>query len=824
MTQLNEQQALAATAPLGRPLKIIAGAGTGKTETLARRFVNLVTAGYSPQRILMLTFTEKAAAEMRGRVTARLLAERPDLPTHDLLHPWIHTFHGFCARILADYTFWLRLGTPLLVLEEWQQRERWALIWQQFAETMALAPGWQPYNAAAQRWYAWHTGRIAGWVIQLVEQLRGLGLDARALVERRPPPDHEERYRDAYHQLRPLVGHCFEAYHAALQADGALDFAGLILATLQLFAEQPRIAASLRQRFSAILVDEFQDTDRAQLRLLEALDPGFRHTAVVGDPRQALYGWRQARVEHIINFPGRPDEALTIALRANYRSLRPICELANRAIAGYAFDSMRPEFDPAEGLIAMKREHPQLCVELRLTPGLAAEAAFVAGMAAQFHEQGYAYGQMALLLRSRTNLRIFEDALLGSGIPYEVLGGPGFYDLQEVRNTLALLRLLFSPSDTLALLRLLESDIVGLPDGALAIARRPAHAGPRGVAPLPALDDPEWLSHWGELLPQSWPGRAQAMAALERFALLYRDLQRFAAVVLPSQLLQIFWQRSGLRSRLLAQGTPGAMRRLLSLDRLLHLAEDYQARQPLGSLAGLSTYLARLAAGDDEPLPALGSGLDALQILTIHAAKGREFDIVFLADTRIPRSTSMNVSKVFFDETYGLIINEDDKHETIKQLRDEIRRRALNEERCIWYVALTRAREQLYILHDAERCELKEQDGVLFFSQQEKQKRQPHFFHQLWNELLVCQEDWRTAVALVDARAVPSPAAPLVQSHTRQLPAAESALLEQARQRFAAAGRLAERLAELRARSAAPEQPAERATSHRQEVLDEQSE
>ncbi|HEX6288867.1 MAG TPA: ATP-dependent helicase [Herpetosiphonaceae bacterium] len=735
---LNPQQQTAAQAAHDAPLKIIAGAGTGKTETLAGRYVQLVRQGITPERIVLLTFTEDAAAEMRARVMLRLHEAGLILPPHRLLHLWIATFHGFAMRLLHEYGFEVGLPPTPRLLSEDDQQEIWQTIREAVEAEPQLGAGYVPLDHSAYRWdtdETWHK------VMAVVTALRRGGGTTDEL-EPHPQLYAQQTSTFAAHraQLVPLIEHCFSAYTGSLQRRGVLDFDELLQAALRLLRATPTI----RSRFDVVMIDEFQDTNRPQLALLEQLQPAFARTTVVGDPRQAIYGWNSARAESIYRFPftGSGNEH---SLSENYRSDPAIVAIANAALHGSELGSLA-ELSPSSDRRA--RTHPALAAEpvvsLHLVPGVADEAVVIAAEIRRLHERGVAYRDMAVLLRSRTNLTALMDALHAAGVPFEISGGSGFYLHWAVRSTASLLRLLADPADRPALAHVLESPLIGIPPHLLAL-QDPAHASADTAARQPAfvawLDDPT-------AVPADVPERAAIVERLETFGRFFGSARSRRGLLQPAPYLEWLWQASGLLRHLAATNDLQAQ---LTLQQLLRDADDYTAAHPADGIAGFTALLRQRVQTQPRVALPTAPSLDAVEIATVHQAKGREWPVVWIFNTALPSRRAGQVDSVLWDEQWKLVIGDSSTARSgstrgdadpLTLLRDDLRRRKRNEERSIWYVALTRAQERLYILHSG--CPL---DGTSFADATEKLARQAegaapgkqdeavHFFHELWQHV-----------------------------------------------------------------------------------------
>lgn len=737
---LNPQQRAAAHAPHDQPLKIIAGAGTGKTETLAARYVELVRSGIAPGQILLLTFTEDAAAEMRARVMLRLREAglAADTPSA-LLQLWIATFHGFAMRLLQESGFEVGLPpTPRLLSEDEQQE-----FWQATRETVEAEPrlpgGYAPLD---HRVYRWDTDETWRHVLAVIDALRRGG-GSPAELEPHPQLAAQQLAEFAAHraQLVPLIEHCFTLYTGHLRSRGALDYDELLQAALRLLHARPNLA----ERFVAVMVDEFQDTNRPQLALLQQAQPMLSRTTVVGDPRQAIYGWNSARAESINEFPFQPEVQLTSRpLTENYRSDPAIVAVANLALKGSELGSLQDLVPARDHTIRHASLDDDLAVSLHLLPTVEDEARLVATTIVRLHERGVAYREIAVLLRSRTQLPVLQAALQTADVPYVVNGGTGFYLHPAVRLTSALLRLIADPLDRPALAHLLESRLVGLPPNLLSL-RQPAADE---VEQRPALLFPDWL-HDPATLPASVPERAEIVRRLGELAALLMAARTRWGLLSPPAYLEWLWAAADIQQ---PGWSPQPTLEQLVLRRLLREADEYAALYPAQGITGFTTLLQRRV--QEQPRVALPTapGSEAVEIATVHQAKGREWPVVLVFNTALPSQRSGQIESVLWDERWRLVLSAGESSRSraadpLQTLRDDLRRRKRNEERSIWYVALTRAQQRLYLLHSG--CQL---DGDDFSDARARLERLQasapldradeavHFFHELWT-LLTAQPE-----------------------------------------------------------------------------------
>ena len=729
---LNEQQRRVTAGSATAPLKVVAGAGTGKTETVAGRFVELVRGGVAPTRIVLLTFTEDAAAEMRARVMLRLREAELGLPPHAVLDLWCHTFHGFAARLVRRHGWLLGLPPVPRVLDKVEQeslREEIIAAWEGEPDA--------GYVPQAHECYRWEDGEAWAKAMELLQQLRGSGASPDALA---PHPllraMQEEQFGAEHAQLVPLVEHAYAAYGARLRQAGILDYDELILAATRLLELRPE----LRDEFDVVMVDEFQDTDPAQMALLRGLRPDWSGVTVVGDPRQAIFGWRSARPDNLREFPFAPGGAYpSEPLQHNYRSRAAICAVANLSIVGTEFEREAP-------LVAGRADetpHPALdampAVSLQLLPSVDDEARVIAVEARRLIDAGMRPRAIALLLRQRTHLRTFAAAFQAAGVPFTASGGTGFFQEGAVRLVASLLDLIVDPHCGVAAVHVLESPLGGLD---LQLLRRAEET----ESTLDAVAC-RWLQE-PESLPPDVPDRPFALARLADFRTFYEAARARALVFAPPDFLSWLFGAAGLRQWWREMGEPQALR---DLDKLEDLADRWSTERPGMTVAGYAARLRKHVTEQPEEAAPVEEAAEVVEIATVHGAKGREWPVVFVADTRLPSKRSVETPGVLWDEQWGLVIGGGTRrkgNDALNEFRRERLRRFRNEERAIWYVALTRARDRLIVTHS--RCEVDEQghfrdagtDGGA-----DTDERSVHFFHELWEQVRARRNELAEAVS-----------------------------------------------------------------------------
>jgi DNA helicase-2/ATP-dependent DNA helicase PcrA len=670
-----EQTAAAHAGPEGAFL-IAAGPGTGKTFTMVERFRWLVEERRQPaDRILAVTFTEAAAAELRERLAAEL--RRP------LEDAWIGTFHGTCARLLREHAYLVGVPREVRVLDELGQR----LLIERLQTR--LRSGAEP--GLDRDFEALNPDEVADLVKAgptFALKLKGRGVlpdefERRALETQAASEGPGGPAATAEREAIQILALVYRAYQAWLAEAGLMDFDDLILAVIRALDSVPEFRDRCRERFRKILVDEFQDTNRIQLDLIERLAaPGFGNVTVVGDAKQSIYGWRDAEIENIrTRFPGQ-----RLPLTVNRRSVQEILDCAT------AFIRRDPDFAAEPELVADRGRLGSPAVSTVMAAGPRGQAELVAAEIRRLVAEGRTYREIALLAHSVKQLpREFETVLREQGIPFVTVAGSGLFDREEVKDVLGLLRLVADPMDDGALVRVLQGPVVQVDDAAMyRLAGR--RQGRRGMRLRDCLE---------ESAREGWPELGSGRAARVEHALAVTDRLGAARDGLPvADVLNRLLEQSGyLRHCQLAARREGP-RALMNVRKLCQMAGRFEVEAPLAGVGEFVTHLGRVietsfpvgeAALDDE---------DAVRLLTIHGAKGLEFPVVFLVDVRRPHPRDLE--KLFYEpEHFGFVMKwwRNDRHPRYKEHLpgDRTLARARQERRRLVYVAMTRARDLLYV-------------------------------------------------------------------------------------------------------------------------------
>ncbi|MHC5067788.1 MAG: ATP-dependent helicase [Planctomycetota bacterium] len=564
-TGMNDHQR-EAIAHLEGPLLVIAGAGSGKTRVITHRIANIIQQGTRPDRILAITFTNKAAGEMQERVESLL----------GLRTPWIATFHSMGLRILKmeSQALGLRDGESLTILDPDGQRAMIKRIIREFK----LDPKEFKDKAIAHA--------ISTWKNRLVTP-----------EQASPGSDTEVVFQ-----------HCYQEYIKQCQADRVLDFDDLLMRTVQLFEAEPDILEKYRSRFPYILIDEYQDTNAAQYALIKQLG-AHGNVCATGDPDQAIYGWRGADIHNILQFEKDFPGTRTVLLEQNYRSTATILRAAQSVVEN---NQQRKD--------KTIRTDNQLGDRIRLVTvdDQDDEAMAVAAAAERLHEKdGVAYGDMAVFYRTNHQSRTLEEWLIRRGLPYRIVGGTRFYDRQEVRDLLAYMRLLVNPRDLTSLLRIINKPKRGIGDKAIELLRDLAFD--EGVSVYEVLTDEHLLSRIAV---------GRAAKPLRAFARLIDRLQQ-ADLDDAGACVNLCLDISSLEDFYLESDEERGQERIANLREVLTAAEQFTATARSGGADGsIEAFLdhVSLLTSEDER----DSSDDQLVLMTLHASKGLEFPVVFI--------------------------------------------------------------------------------------------------------------------------------------------------------------------------------------------------
>ena len=608
LARLNAEQR-EAVETLDGPLLVLAGAGTGKTRVLTTRFAHILVQGRAaPGQVLAVTFTNKAAREMRERVGAIL-----GRPAEGL---WLGTFHSLCARMLRRHAEYVGLGSGFTILDTDDQLR---LLKQVMEAAGADTRRWPP----------------AG-LMSAIQSWKDRGLTPARITE-------AEDTDFAAGRARPL----YAAYQERLRGLNAADFGDLLLHVTEILRTQPEVLAQYHRAFRFILVDEYQDTNIVQYLWLRLLAQQHRNICCVGDDDQSIYSWRGAEIENILRFEKDFPGARIIRLEANYRSTAPILAAASALIGhnqGRLGKTLRPgRSDPAGEKVRV--------VSLWDSDE---EARMVGDRIEALRRDGHALAEMAILVRAGFQTRAFEERLITLGLPYRVIGGLRFYERQEIRDAIAYMRVLAQPADDLAFERIVNVPRRGVGEAALRLLHETARQHNIALAEAAAR-----LVGEGRFKGKVRDSMADLLRGFARWrAMLGSDGHIVAlATMLDESGYTEMWQKDK---------SPEAPGRLENLKELIRALSDFE------TLAGFLDHVALVMENEEN-----AEG-DRVSLMTLHGAKGLEFDTVFLPG---------------WEE--GLFPNQ--------RALDEMGAKGLEEERRLAYVGLTRARQRAIISHAANR-------------------------------------------------------------------------------------------------------------------------
>lgn len=590
---LNEPQREAVNTLAG-PLLVLAGAGTGKTRVVTFRIANLIRHGTRPEQILAVTFTNKAAGEMQERAGALLGKKQQTKPE-------ISTFHSLCVRVLRRHID--RLGYPKQ-FAIYDRSDQEATARQALREIHIPGELLRPSDLI---------NFVSRWKMQSI----------------RPPQAANLAETDKEH----LAAMAYRRYQAALKANGAVDFDDLLLCTEELFAEFPDVCEVESSRFKHLLVDEYQDTNGSQYRIIKALALPHRNLCVVGDDDQSIYGWRGAEVTHILGFKKDWPEAKLVRLEDNYRSTAPILEMANRLIAhnrNRYGKVLRPSREGGEKPRIMQYQDE------------ATEASETIGEIGSLLKSGVQPRDVAILFRTNEQPRVFEAELRSEKIPYTLIGGMSFYDRREVRDVLSYLKVLAQPQDEVALLRIINTPARGL--GKAAVDALVKRATVDGVSLWEVLPHARSLP---ELSSAAIDGAGELRAFFARHA---KRLGQAPLVDVVRDLIDDVGYREEIHRNYKEQTDRDA--RWNTIEELVNAVGIFAGKKKTATLQGFLDDVA-LNAKEDQEDGEKQLQKNAVVLMTMHAAKGLEFPHVYLVGLEeglLPHHRSVAVDGPAIDE------------------------------------------------------------------------------------------------------------------------------------------------------------------------------
>ena len=611
LTGLNKEQQQAVQHTEG-PLLILAGAGSGKTKVLTVRVAYLLAQGVNPYEILAITFTNKAAKEMKSRVEGLVgdVANRI----------WLSTFHSFCAKFLRfEIDSFLGYNSNFTIYDT--------------SDSQAVIKAALKALNLDDKYYP------VGAMIAAISDAKNKLLFA---------SDFRKQARDFYQQK---VADVYEYYERELRKNNALDFDDLLLVAVKLLQSNATVLDKYSHRFRYVMIDEYQDTNHAQYLLAKLLASHWKNIAVVGDADQSIYAWRGADIQNILDFEKDYPNCTSIKLEQNYRSTKIILDAANAVIDN---NEGRPEknlwTDKTEGA---KIQHFTAQSEHE-------EAAFIGDTIAKKHDiHDVPYGDMAILYRTNAQSRVLEEALIKRALPYTMVGGTKFYDRKEIKDVLAYLRVLYNPFDDLSLLRIINVPKRSI--GATTVAKLQEYARANGTSLFMTLTQLHLID--------SIKGKTKEK--LEEFGILIFTLVSEMENRTVLDILESILDRTGYLAQLEESTDPQDQARAENIGELLSVAKDFQDTNPSGTV---EDFLEQVALVND--VDSFEQEEAKVTLMTLHAAKGLEFPIVFLC----------GLEEGLFPHSRTLMNPEE-----------------IEEERRLAYVGITRAEKELYISNATTR-------------------------------------------------------------------------------------------------------------------------
>lgn len=608
---LNREQQQAVQHTEG-PLLILAGAGSGKTKVLTVRIAYLLAQGVNPYEILAITFTNKAAKEMKSRVEGLVgdVANRI----------WLSTFHSFCAKFLRfELDNFLGYNSNFTIYDTSDSQ----VVIKAALKALNLDDKYYPVGA----------------MISAISDAKNKLMFA---------SDYRKQARDFYQQK---VADVYEYYERELRKNNALDFDDLLLVAVKLLQSNAAVLEKYSKRFKYVMIDEYQDTNHAQYLLAYLLSSYWKNIAVVGDADQSIYAWRGADIQNILDFEKDYPNCTSIKLEQNYRSTKIILDAANAVIDN---NEGRPEknlwTDKVEGA---KIQHFTAQSEHE-------EAAFIGDTIVKKHDiHGIPYGDMAILYRTNAQSRVLEEALIKRALPYTMVGGTKFYDRKEIKDVLAYLRVLYNPFDDLSLLRIINVPKRSI--GATTVSKLQDYARENGTSLFMTLTQ----LHLVDTI------KGKTKEKLEEFGILIFTLVAEMDDKSVLDILESILDRTGYLAQLEESTDPQDQARAENIGELLSVAKDFQDTNPTGTV---EDFLEQVALVND--VDSFEQEESKVTLMTLHAAKGLEFPIVFLG----------GLEEGLFPHSRTLMNPEE-----------------IEEERRLAYVGITRAEKELYISNATTR-------------------------------------------------------------------------------------------------------------------------
>jgi DNA helicase-2/ATP-dependent DNA helicase PcrA len=604
---LNQQQREAVLHTEGQ-LLILAGAGSGKTKVLTHRVAYLIKGkGVYPGNILAITFTNKAAREMKERIQ-KLLGDISE-------NIWVSTFHSTCVRILRRDIEKIGFNRDFVIFDSADQQ---TVIKDCIKELNLNEKNFPPRT-----------------VLDIIGRAKDDLIEAQ---------DYRKMY--AYDYRMGKIASIYELYQKKLKQNNALDFDDIILFTIKLFLNNPTVLEYYQKKFRYILVDEYQDTNTAQYRLVSLLAQGHRNLCVVGDDDQSIFGWRGANIGNILNFEKEFKDCKVIKLEQNYRSTQTILDAANSVIKNNAGRKRKSLWTDN------RKGSKVVCYEGRNEHE---EALFVASEIKRLvSSEDRRYNDFAILYRINAQSRVLEDIFMKEGIPYKIFGGLRFYDRKEIKDILAYLRVIQNPADDVALKRIINVPKRGI--GNVTVGTAAKIASQRGCSIFSIISSLEDI-----------PQLQKASSRLGSFVDMISGFRALKDDIDASDMIREVIEKSGILKELEEEKSIEAETRIENIRELISAAMEFESQN---EEKGLGAFLEHVSLVSD--IDSLDEEKDNIVMMTLHSAKGLEFPVVFIV---------------------GL---EEGVFPGYRSMMDEAE---IEEERRLCYVGITRAKEKLYLTY-----------------------------------------------------------------------------------------------------------------------------
>jgi len=589
------------------PLLVIAGAGSGKTRVITRRVGYLVEQGTDPANILSITFTNKAANEMKERLGEFL----------DLRGMWISTFHAMCSRILRSEIEHLEFTRNFSIYDSGDQAK---CIKDIMKELKLDTDHWRP-------------GAVAASISNAKNEL----LSAEEFAE----------YKSGYYN--DVVSKVYTKYQKYLEANNALDFDDLLFMVVRLFKKFPEVLEKYQDKFRYILIDEYQDTNHAQYAITQLLAQRYENICATGDPDQSIYGWRGANIRNILNFEKDYPDTKTVRLEQNYRSTKNILHVASEIINNNISRKSKSLWTENSEGSKVRIVH---CEDENV------ESKEIAANISEFIENGNLHSDIAVFYRTNAQSRVLETCMLREGIPYSIVGSVAFFKRKEIKDVLSYLKLCANPDDDLSFERVVNVPARGI--GATTIRRLRDWAVMNNTNMLEAVSRVQEIKEI----------KGKSSKAVKGFRDIISELHTIHTYPVMGFVKEVI-EKIGYVDYLVQSYEGDSEERLENIEELVNAASEYDTSNPDGSLQGFLEEVSLIADIDK-----WDDAADTVTLMTLHAAKGLEFPVVFMAGLE-----------------EGLL-----PHSQSKDSDDDV-----EEERRLCYVGITRAQKDLFLVHTRYR-------------------------------------------------------------------------------------------------------------------------